>query len=84
MVMPYGQFMLKELIFTCSRAYNDDDYAATVESFVKGEFKGYEQMVTSRIALTDIAVKGFEALVEHKDEHIKILVTPQEQLLAVA
>jgi (R,R)-butanediol dehydrogenase/meso-butanediol dehydrogenase/diacetyl reductase len=84
MVAPYVQLMLKEISMTASRAYNDDDFAATVDSFVKGNFKGFETMITSRIALADIADKGFEALIKHKDDHIKILVTPQDQLLASA
>lgn len=82
--MPYGKLMLKELVMTASRAYNDDDYAETVENFIEGNFKGFEKMVTSRIVLADIATSGFEALVNRKDEHIKILVTPQDQLLTSA
>lgn len=35
-------------------------------------------MVTSRIQLDDIKEKGFEELVRHKDNHIKIMVTPKE------
>lgn len=35
-------------------------------------------MVTSRIHLGDITKKGFEELVQHKDNHIKIMVTPKE------
>jgi threonine dehydrogenase-like Zn-dependent dehydrogenase len=45
---------------------------------VKGSFKGLEKMVTSRIGLDDIVEKGFENLVERKDEHIKILVSPKK------
>lgn len=32
-------------------------------------------MVTSRIHIDDIAKKGFEELVNNKDQHIKIMVT---------
>lgn len=67
---------------TASRAYSDEDYAATVDAFVNGKFPGFEKMVTSRIALPDITEKGFKQLIENKDEHIKILVTPQASLLA--
>lgn len=73
---------MKEFNLTASRAYNDDDYAATVDYFVKGKFPGFEKMVTSRIGLPDIVGEGFKQLIEHKDQHIKILVTPQEALLA--
>jgi hypothetical protein len=32
-------------------------------------------MITSRIHLDDIVRMGFEELVQHKDNHIKIMVT---------
>lgn len=38
---------------------------------------GYEQMVTSRIALEDLVPLGFEELIKNKDDHIKILVSPK-------
>jgi (R,R)-butanediol dehydrogenase/meso-butanediol dehydrogenase/diacetyl reductase len=33
-------------------------------------------MVTGRIRIDDIVEKGFEELVNNKDKHIKILVSP--------
>lgn len=78
---PYLGLLGKELIMTGSRAYSDEDYAATVDAFVEGKFLGYEKMVTSRIALPDITEKGFKQLIENKDQHIKILVTPRSSLL---
>jgi threonine dehydrogenase-like Zn-dependent dehydrogenase len=41
-----------------------------------GKFEGIETMVTSRIHVDNIVIKGFEELVHHKDKHIKIMVTP--------
>jgi hypothetical protein len=38
-------------------------------------------MVTSRISLEDVVTKGFKELIENKDEHVKILVTPKKKLL---
>jgi (R,R)-butanediol dehydrogenase/meso-butanediol dehydrogenase/diacetyl reductase len=35
-------------------------------------------MVTSKIYIDDIVTKGFEELVNNKDQHIKILVTPHK------
>lgn len=69
--------MMKEATLVSSRAYDDDDFRETVNEFVKGSFKGVEKMVTSRISLDEIKEKGFENLVERKDDHIKILVTPK-------
>jgi threonine dehydrogenase-like Zn-dependent dehydrogenase len=76
--VPVGLMMGKEIVMKSSRAYNDDDFEETVKAFTDGKLKGFERMVTSRIALKDIAKDGFEALVKHKDDHIKILVTPRE------
>ena len=45
------------------------------------KFGGIEDMVTSRIKLEDVTQKGFEELVQNKDYHIKILVTPKLELL---
>jgi (R,R)-butanediol dehydrogenase/meso-butanediol dehydrogenase/diacetyl reductase len=38
-------------------------------------------MITSRIHLDEIAEKGFEELVKHKDDHIKILVTTNKSIV---
>ena len=35
-------------------------------------------MITGRIGLEDIVEKGFKELVNNKDTHIKILVTPKK------
>ena len=42
-----------------------------------GRFKGYDKMVTSRISLEDVVAKGFEELVNNRDEHIKIMISPK-------
>lgn len=39
-------------------------------------------MVTGRISVEDIVEKGFNELVNNKDKHIKIMVTPKKSLLA--
>ena len=41
-------------------------------------------MVTARIGLDEVVHGGFEQLILEKDRHIKILVTPRLDLLAVA
>ena len=38
-------------------------------------------MVTSRIGLEDLVEKGVHQLMENKDDHVKILVTPRKELL---
>lgn len=34
-------------------------------------------MITSRIALEDLVSLGFEELINRKDDHIKILISPK-------
>ena len=94
MVMPFIKFILKEITSKCSLAYNDKDFKDTIDAFVAGQlrplvaafiliegpgkFKGLEKMVTSRIHIDDVSEKGFEELVNNKDHHIKILITPDK------
>lgn len=92
MVVPFFAFITKEITTKCSLAYDDKDFKETVDAFVAGEaslqvslavthseagkFEGLEKMVSSRIHLDDVVARGFEELVHKKDDHIKILVTP--------
>jgi len=34
-------------------------------------------MITSKIGLEDTVTKGFEELLDRKDDHIKILISPK-------
>lgn len=34
-------------------------------------------MVTSRVALEDVVAKGFEELVNNRDDQVKILISPK-------
>lgn len=44
---------------------------------VAGKLQNYEQMVTSRIPLEDTVHGGFEELVNNRDSHVKILISPK-------
>jgi (R,R)-butanediol dehydrogenase/meso-butanediol dehydrogenase/diacetyl reductase len=46
-----------------------------IQMMAEGGFRGHP-LITGRISLNDIVANGFEALVKHKDENIKILVSP--------
>jgi hypothetical protein len=48
-----------------------------------GAFDGYEKLVTRRVSLEDVVTKGFDELVNNKDDQIKILVSPKLKQLAV-
>ena len=71
-------FMLKEITMKACLSYTDEDFRETVDAFVAGKFKGVEDIITDRIQLEDVKVKGFDELVRNKDDHIKILVTPKK------
>jgi hypothetical protein len=51
--------------------------AIHVYSLLAGALKGYEKMVTSRISIEDTKQKGFEELVNNKDDQVKILISPK-------
>jgi hypothetical protein len=38
-------------------------------------------MVTGRISIEDIVTMGIDELINNKDDHVKILVTPKKELL---
>ncbi|EHY55435.1 hypothetical protein HRR83_008867 [Exophiala dermatitidis] len=73
----FWPFFLKEIKIMSSCCYNKQDFAEVMELMSKNEFKGYEQMVTSRIPLEEVVSKGFEELVNNRDDHIKILISPK-------
>jgi threonine dehydrogenase-like Zn-dependent dehydrogenase len=92
MSLPFYPFFLKEIKIFSSCCYNKQDFEDVMGLIGQGEtlifehdnklmspgkFPGYESMVTDRISLEDIVSKGFEELVNNKDDHIKILVSPR-------
>ncbi|KAJ9611290.1 putative diacetyl reductase [(R)-acetoin forming] 2 [Cladophialophora chaetospira] len=70
-------FFFKEINIRSSCCYNEVDFKEVMDLMAKGAFKGYERMVTSRISLEDTQAKGFEELINHKDDQIKILISPK-------
>ncbi|EME85267.1 uncharacterized protein MYCFIDRAFT_193622 [Pseudocercospora fijiensis CIRAD86] len=77
MTVPCFTFLHKHITMKGSLIFGDGDLEEVMEMIVKGELKGYEKMITGRIALEEIVEKGFRELIENKDEHVKILVRPR-------
>ena len=50
-------------------------YGEAIAMMADDRFHG-ELLITGRIRLDDILEKGFRPLVEEKDRHVKILVSP--------
>ncbi|KXT17341.1 hypothetical protein AC579_3841 [Pseudocercospora musae] len=76
-IIPCWKFLHKHVTMKGTLIFGDDDMEEVMEMMVDGKLKGYEKMITGRIALDDIVEKGFEELINNKDEHIKILVQPR-------
>ena len=55
-------------------AYTIDDFARVAKLLASGALK-VEPLITGRIKIDDIVAKGFEELVNNKDNNIKILVS---------
>ncbi|KAL5382972.1 hypothetical protein DPSP01_006239 [Paraphaeosphaeria sporulosa] len=81
MVVPVMTLLHKEIALKASVIYTDRSFRETVDAFAAGGFKGLGGMVTSRIHIDDIIEKGFEELINNKDHHIKIMVTPKNECL---
>jgi len=57
-----------------SLAYNGE-FASTID-FLNDGCIDARPLITGRIKLADIVSKGFEELVNHKEQNIKIIVSP--------
>jgi len=66
--------MAKHINVRSALIFSDDDFKETMQMMAEGKLVGYEKLITGRIQLEDIVEKGFDELINNKDEHIKILV----------
>jgi (R,R)-butanediol dehydrogenase/meso-butanediol dehydrogenase/diacetyl reductase len=53
-----------------------DEFPATIALLNDGRLRG-EPLISAKIGLSEVIAKGFQALVERKDENIKVLVSPE-------
>ncbi|KAI9042778.1 GroES-like protein [Aspergillus affinis] len=74
--IPVLQFLLKELTYKASLAYDERDFQEVVAAFVAGQLTGIERMITRKVRLEEIVEKGFEELANPND-HIKVMATPK-------
>jgi len=71
----FNEVVFPEKEIKGSLAYNGD-FAPVIAMIDDGRIDA-ETMITGRIKLDDIIEKGFEELVNNKDENIKIIVSPK-------
>ncbi len=69
-----NDLVFREVNVLGSLAYADD-HPATIEMVASGKVDPF-QFITGRIELDDIVAKGFDELINNKEENVKILVEP--------
>ena len=75
-------FLKKNITVKGVLIFDTEDFEEVMRWMAEGKLVGYEKMVTGRISVEDIVEKGFKELVNNKDEHIKILVSPKKSFAA--
>jgi (R,R)-butanediol dehydrogenase / meso-butanediol dehydrogenase / diacetyl reductase len=69
-----NDLVFREVALLGSLAYAGD-HPATIAMIADGKVDPY-QFITGRIPLADIVARGFDELVNNKEENVKILVSP--------
>ncbi|KAI8988990.1 alcohol dehydrogenase GroES domain protein [Trametes punicea] len=69
----------KEVVLTSILAY-DRVHAELLQAVAEGKFVGLESLITRRTTFEDVVDKGIKALIHEKDDHVKILVSPERTL----
>ncbi|ODV60974.1 2,3-butanediol dehydrogenase [Ascoidea rubescens DSM 1968] len=69
---------LEEKFYTGSMCYTVQDFEEVIDAIDKGliDIEKCKQLITAKIKLEDTVEKGFLELINNKDVHIKILVSP--------
>ncbi len=67
--------VLSEQRLTGSICYTGPDFPTVIAMLADGRIPAGD-LVTARIDLADVVTKGFEELLDHRDRHVKILVSP--------
>ncbi|OJJ73430.1 hypothetical protein ASPBRDRAFT_121661 [Aspergillus brasiliensis CBS 101740] len=71
-----NDLMYSEVNYTGSALYDESAFREVIRALSYGQLKP-ERMVTSKIKLDEVVEKGFQALVDDRDSHCKILVDVQ-------
>lgn len=71
-------FLAKHITIKGVLIFSTEDFFEVMQWMADGKILGYEKMVTGRISVEDVVEKGFKELINNKDQHIKILVSPKK------
>ncbi|KAJ5194988.1 uncharacterized protein N7498_008426 [Penicillium cinerascens] len=69
----FVDIVLGEKHVTGAAIYDYDDFNAVIEAIASGNIKP-QPMITSKIRMDEVVERGFRALINEKDKHVKILV----------
>ncbi|KAL7272801.1 hypothetical protein RUND412_004376 [Rhizina undulata] len=69
------EWLLKEKRYVGSLMYAKGNFEKVINAISEGKLTP-GKMITAKIRLEDVVEKGFKALIEEKDKHIKIIVQP--------
>ncbi|OGE55099.1 hypothetical protein PENARI_c005G11846 [Penicillium arizonense] len=77
---PFIDFFKKEITCVSSMAYSGDDFREAVNLMSMGKYRTIRRMVTARFSLEN-ADNAFQGLLNNKEHHTKILLTPKKSNL---
>ncbi|KAJ5227284.1 uncharacterized protein N7469_007290 [Penicillium citrinum] len=69
----FPDIVLGEKHVTGAAVFDDGDFEAVIEAIASGAIQP-RPMITSKIGMHEVAEKGFRALINDRDQHVKILV----------
>jgi (R,R)-butanediol dehydrogenase / meso-butanediol dehydrogenase / diacetyl reductase len=72
--VPFLQLWAHEKSITFSSGY-ENEFPAAIALLANGQVN-IDELITARIGLEDIKEAGFETLIDHADQHVKIIVYP--------
>lgn len=71
-----NELLFKGKTIKSDLSYSRGDYESVIKAIYEGKIskQELEYFVTARIELEDVVEQGIQALINYKEEHIKILV----------
>lgn len=72
--VPFGRLLTHEKELTFSNGY-EDEFPTAINYLSDGRVN-VERIISAHIKLDDLVEKGMKGLIEHADQHLKVLVTP--------
>lgn len=76
-LVPWREMMMANVTMRGSTGYDAVDWREVIEELGEGRFPGIEKTITGMVNIDEAVEKGFKALVNDKEKHVKILVSPK-------